>query len=318
MKKAFVLLLIALLSITACSCNGQTTDPNRTDVTQMTDTVADSTTAPSVENDPPAKPEHVTLVDGRVTTDQYVIEADEDGCYLTFFEEYQASEEDKNAAMTNSIHFDSLEDMVDCFRNNSFEPYQRITMQATFPQSEKGIQVCDFNRLYNITKPAETQVSQVSLSGQYYTFNIIEEGMFNFGWVSYTSEEGINGMKSQLYGWSVGETITRQEETTFDGVPCEIVEYYNSAETYRDIYMDIQENGVKKEILIRYLLKDNRDYPERISDIAPWQVVMFCEEDGIFYRVTIGEMLKTPSYEWLSSFGLTPYVPASDGNMATE
>ena len=72
MKKAFVLLLIALLSITACSCNGQTADPNGTDATQMTDTVADSTTAPSVENDPPAKPEHVTLVDGRVTTDQYV------------------------------------------------------------------------------------------------------------------------------------------------------------------------------------------------------------------------------------------------------
>ena len=312
MKKTLILVLIVVTVITTCSCNGQTAAPNVTDGTEMTDAFADSTTALSAETEPFSKPEHVTLVEGTVTTDQYVIEADENGCYMTFFEEYQASEEDKNAAMTNSIHFESMEDMVDSFRNNTFEDYERVTMQATFPKTEKGIEICNFNRLYNIAKPAETQVSQVSLSGQYYTFVISEEGMFNFGWVSYTSEEGITGIKSQVYGWSDGATITRQEKTTFDGVPCEIVEYYNRTETYRDIYMDIQENGVKKEILIRYLLKDGRDYPEKVSDIAPWQVVMFCEIDGVFYRVTIGEMLKTPSFEWLSSFGLAPYVPDAE------
>lgn len=45
---------------------------------------------------------------------------------------------------------------------------------------------------------------------------------------------------------------------------------------------------------------------------------MYCESDGSFYDVTIHEMTETPTYEWLSSFGLTPYVPRADGGLAVE
>ena len=318
MKRIITLCILAAIFISVCSCNEQWIGTNHHDTLNPGAEVTDPESQQSMDTEVTTQPEHVILVDESLMTDQYTIHASEDGCYLVFFDEYQASESDKNAAMTNSIHFESVEDMVDCFRKNSFESHQRIIMQATFPETDKGIQICNLNRLYNIAKPAETEVKQVSLSGQYYKFSIAEEGMFDFGWVAYTNEESLNAVRDQMYVWSEGATVTRREETTFDGVPCRIVEYYNSTETYRDVYIEVEKDGKKMDIVMRYLLQDHREYPEQVPDVAPWQVLMFCEDNGVFYRVTIGEMLKTPTYEWLSSFGLTPYVPASDGNMATE
>ena len=50
-------------------------------------------TASETETQPTPKPEHVTLVDGTISTDQYTLTADGAGCYVEFFEEYEAKNE---------------------------------------------------------------------------------------------------------------------------------------------------------------------------------------------------------------------------------
>ena len=200
--------------------------------------------------------------------------------------------------------------VVESFQNNVFESHERITIQAAFPKSEKGTKICDLNRLYDAIKPAETMVTKISLSGQYYDFVITQEGLFASGWIVYTSETGWQKARERTYAWTNGATITRDEESTFDGVPCRIVEYRNTTETYRDILIETEQDGKKVDMVLRYLLEDKRACPERVSDSAPWQLRIFSEDNGVFYEVVIGTMLDTPTYEWLSSFGLTPYVPA--------
>ena len=316
-KRMLCVVMVVLLMFAMASCSTQPDAPADS-TAEQTDTVFDETTASAMENQPVPKPEHVTLLEGALSTDQYTLTADGEGCYVSFFEEYVATESELKACRTGEIHFDSLADMVESFQNDRFDDDERIIMQAAFPKSEKGIKVCDLNRLYDVTKPAETVVKQVSLSGQYYDFVIAQEGMFEFGWIVYTNEKAWNTNKDQSFVRFDSGTVTCDEKSTFDGVPCRIVEYYNTTETYRDIYIEVEENGKKTDIVLRYLLEDNRAYAERVSDTAPWQLLMFCEEDGLFYNVVIGYMLQTPTYEWLSSFGLTPYVPSASDNLATE
>lgn len=313
MKKLSVLML-ALLLVALSSCRvgvASGTAPG-------TDIPAAAHTDPApVETAPPLPPEHVTLLAGTHTTDQYTLTADDEGCYVTFFEEHAATKEDMSACRVGEIYFDSMADMVDSIQNNRFEEHERITMQAAFPKTDKGIKICDLNRLYDVVKPTETRVTRIALSGQYYDFVITQEGLFESGWVVYTSEEGWQRDRDRAYNWSEGATVTRDEESTFDGMPCRIVEYKFTTETYRDIYIEVEENGKKTDIVLRYLLRDTRVAPERVSDTAPWRLQIFGEENGAMYKVVIGNLLQTPTYEWFSSFGLTPYAPDA-GDPATE
>lgn len=319
MKKIITMVLLASLCITACACSMQTSNPGVLDES-LQNSIVQGTETDSTTNEvlPIPKPEHVILLDGSITTDQYTLVADGEGCYVSFMEEYMATESELNACRSGEIHFDSIADMVDSLKNSRFEKDEQIIMQAAFPKTDKGIVVCDLNRLYDATTPEETVVQAISLSGQYYDFVIAQEEMFESGWIVYTSEKAMNQVKSRMYVWTDGATITRDENSSFDGVPCRIVEYHNTTESYRDIYIEVEQDGKKMDVVLRYLLKDERQAPERVSDTAPWQMLMFCEDDGAFYRVTIGNMLQTPTYNWISSFGLTPYIPDVANDVVAE
>ena len=281
----------------------------------QTDATPGEMTASETETQPTPKPEHVTLVDGTISTDQYTLTADGAGCYVEFFEEYEASREDKLACSVIEIYFDSMADLATGFRENKLDDYQRIILQASFPKTEKGFQICDLNHLYDAALPADAYVSSVALHGT--TYDLFVRGdLFKSGSVSYVKDWTTS--KDRMYDWSKGATVTRDEASTFDGVPCRIVEYYNSTQTYRDIFIETEKAGKTVYMVLRYLLEDQRPFPERVSDTAPWNVLMYCEDDGVLYKVSLKELTETPTYEWLASFGLTPYVPAGGGELATE
>jgi hypothetical protein len=108
-------------------------------------------------------------------------------------------------------------------------------------------------------------------------------------------------------------------QPSFDGVACEIVESNSQYEYYRDIYIDIEEEGKTVSIVLRYLIDYTKDDGRLIpSETAPARVLMFGEQNGAPFVVSLYEFTQTPTYEWLSSFGLTPYVPSADSDLPTE
>ncbi len=315
MKKRIVcMMMVLVLILTAISCSTQPDVPAESTAAQ-TDAISGETTPVEIETQSIPKPEHVTLIDGTLSTDQYTLTADGVGCYIEFFEEYEASEEDKLACQIGEIYFDSMADLATGFRESKLDEYRSIVLQAAFTKTEKGYQICDLNHLYDAALPEGAYVSSVALHSTTYDFFVRGE-LFKSGWISYVDDWTTS--KDRMYDWSKGATITRDEEPTFDGVPCRIVEYYNSAETYRDIFIETEQNGKTVYMVLRYLLEDQRPFPERVSDTAPWNVRMYCEDNGVFYEVSLKELTETPTYEWLAAFGLTPYVPAASGDPVTE
>ena len=250
-----------------------------------------------------------------IQTDAYSITESDGALYLNFSDAYLATKEQINNCQLGELQFDSLEDMRQSFLRNEFESTEYVIMQSAFKKTDEGIRLCDMNALWDAQKPASTQVSFVSLLGEYYDHHLREDGMFSFGWIHYTSEQQRESLKERdyiQYNRSY-RTVTRKETAEFDGVPCEIVESNSEYEYYRDIFVDIEEEGKTVSIVLRYLIDyTNDDGRLSPSETAPARVLMYGEQNGVSFVVSLYEFSQTPSFEWLSSFGLTPYTPSAD------
>ncbi len=310
-KSKIVFFLCCFLSILTISCNTRRDILEQEslfdETEELTCVISEETTAIEIETVPP--------IDWNISTERYRMKEIDGKCYIVFMDEYMASDEDRKACQLIEIYFDSMEDMVQAFVNNNLTPDRELIVQARFPKTENGIALWRTDRLYNVTLPDGVEVSSMALHGETYDYFVKGE-MIKSGWVSCIEDWTLD--KARMYDWSKGATVTREEESTFDGVPCRIVEYYNSAETYRDIFIETEQNGKMVYMVLRYLLEDKRPFPERVSNTAPWTVKIFCEDNGVYYFVSLKELTETPTYEWLSSFGLTPYVPAASSNLTTE
>lgn len=321
MKSKFFLsavaFLIVIVLLTSCDRtpehpSHETADPQTQEqtVTPSETPAADETTAEAVTE---AQKPFVWDVD----TDHYTIRNSNGLCFITFKEGYIVTDSEKQSCQNMEIYFNSMQDMVQSFAGNQLTQAQATVIQASFPSAADGYTLWNTEALYDARTPDGVTVSSVALHGQYYDL-FLESDVFSYASISYNTEEYIQWSKDLLYVWSEGMTIISEEDSTFDGVPCRIVEYKGKVVTYRDIFIETEVDGLKTDTVIRYRLEDLGEQPERVSATAPWRVLMYCENNGSFYDVTIHEMTETPTYEWLSSFGLTPYVPCADGGLAVE
>lgn len=321
MKNRFIIFGTALLLVIALSVScafapehpsHDTSDLQAPEQTALSpDSSAADETAAEAETDAP-KP-----FSWDMDTDRYTVQSNNGLCSITFKEGYIATDSEKQSCQSTEIYFDSVQHMVQSFAEDQLTRAQAAVIQASFPSTADGYTLWSTEALYDAQTPNGVTVSSVALHGQYYDL-FLESDLFASASISYNTEEYIQWSKDLLYVWSEGMTVTGEEDSTFDGVPCRVVEYKGNVVTYRDIFIETEVNGVKTDTVIRYRLEDLGDQPERVSETAPWRVLMYCEDNGSFYDVTIHEMTETPTYEWLSSLGLTPYVPSADGSSSVE
>ena len=292
-------------------------EPPPIDTPTPSDTAEQPTDTTPVTEDGTETTDTPRPFDWNIDTDRYTIQNIDGVCYMTFKAGFVATDSDKQNCQSREIYFDSVKDMVDAFTKDTLTSAQMIVVQSAFPSTDRGYALWSTEALFDACTPDGIAVHSMALHGEYYDFFLMGEGILR-GTVSYNTEKYIQWSKDLLYDWSEGATVTKQEISSLDGVPCEILEYKNSTETYRDIIIETEADGKKVDMVIRYLLEDERKHPERVSDTHPWSVLIYGEEHGNHYSITLDELTVTPTYEWLSSFGLTPYVPSAERDLPTE
>ena len=292
-------------------------EPPPIDTPTPSDTAEQPTDTTPVTEDGTETTDTPRPFDWNIDTDRYTIQNIDGVCYMTFKAGFVATDSDKQNCQSMEIYFDSVKDMVDAFTKDTLTSAQMIVVQSAFPSTDRGYALWSTEALFDACTPDGIAVHSMALHGEYYDFFLMGEGILR-GTVSYNTEKYIQWSKDLLYDWSEGATVTKQEISSLDGVPCEILEYKNSTETYRDIIIETEADGKKVDMVIRYLLEDERKHPERVSDTHPWSVLIYGEEHGNHYSITLDELTVTPTYEWLSSFGLTPYVPSAERDLPTE
>ena len=314
-KFTFFFITLLLICILLCSCA-------ELPYTEKNDLTNQGTECSDVTNEKENHPnQNIQAYNWNILTDAYSLIENNGEFHLVFHDTHRATEEQINACYLADVYFDSFEDMRRSFVHNDFTEQEQIVMQASFQRDAQGIRLCNLNELWDAQKPATTQITRIGLTGEYYDIYITEEGVFNFGWICYSSENNVNKLKERDYIKydSSYRTVTRQETTTFDGVPCEIVESNSQYEYYRDIYIDIKDVEKNISMVVRYLLNYTKGDGKKIpSETAPAYVLMYGEQNGVHFHIGLYEFSESPTYEWLSSFGLTPYVPSANDNLATE
>ncbi len=319
-KIVFLSLVFLLIFLVACSSSADTGTSTTNETTQLADDVdtaitdntnetPDDTTTSATDTVDTSSPETETLPlpNGSFSTDAYTVSQVSGQYYLNFKDGYKASAEDIKGCEQANITFDSLADMKSKLQNGTLSTSEQIIMQAAFPKDENGILMCDLANLYEPVLPDGVSYSKVSWSGGAELSFAFNGGTFLWAkestYRARLQSEFVNAPNTTNY------TITSDQEGTYDGHPCRWIELTRTnGLSFRIACIEITVDGHSVYAVLNFSAADDTGTaPE-----APFTGTIMTELNGQYIIITIANPATAPTVEWLSSFGITPYVDNAD------
>lgn len=329
--KRIPLLSIAILlamCLAACALPGASTDNSESSaptatVVESTGTEAGTGTGTNTAVTPPP--------DGSFTTDRLAV-TEKGGVYYMNFVNGNAPDKSAGNSQLGEILFDSVDAFYDAARGA--DSSHENTIKTIFSRTESGILTVDTARLYRPTLPADVAQSyRVSWRGSEYGYYISSQAgskqMLDLtctdiaGYRVIHPEPTANpfGQHSrymdEMMAMTSDENATRERtEGTFDGVPCESVTSTFRTASSRLTRLTVQDGDRTVTIFLHYLLSVDESQAQsgtRVSDTMPDSVFMRWSTEKDAFTVSIYNVEKVPTLEWLLSIDLVPYNP-NQGN----
>lgn len=322
MKKSVLFVLLLLLVLTSCTAvtppvettasTGTNEIETGTESSVPVETTPETQTEISIQeemteaNTKPNEPT-VTIPNSSFSTDAYTVSQVSGQYYLNFKDGYKASAEDIKGCEQANITFDSLADMKSKLQNGNLSTSEQIIMQAAFPKDENGILMCDLTKLYEPILPDGVSYSKVSWSG-----GTAISFAFSGGTFLWAEESTYNARLQREYVHApntTNYTITSDQEGTYDGHPCRWIELTRTnGLSFRIACIEITVDGRAVYAVLNFSAADDTGTaPE-----APFTGTIMTELNGQYIIITIANPTTAPTVEWLSSFGITPYVDNAD------
>lgn len=289
------------------------------------DTPAPSDTAEQPADTPPVTEDESresVYVSGDFSTDIYDVTEEDGVCYLNFKDGNYIKEGENQYPSQElaSIDFSSMDEMYRRLKTGDLTPQQIYVVKNTFTHTEKGIVFPNVNHLLIPVLPDGCFADYVTVIDDVYSVDFhVPDHTFSGG-ASIRDEGQYRALYEKDYtnvydnDNLMNITISSGE---FDGIPCEIGDYQTKAASLRNVRFTLETGGKTLSILITYCLDSYRgNIPE--SDTHPNSIAIYCEQEGKFATVKLSDFQFAPTVEWLSSFGLTPYVPSADSDLPTE
>lgn len=172
------------------------------------------------------------------------------------------------------------------------------------------IEICDLNKLHDCTMPADMDTKYISWYGDYYAFALTGETS-EWGAIIYGDTEGYTDTFNEEYMDFLSNpnvTVTKQEQ--IEDRAATVYYGFTDIAELKDICYEIREGD--KHIFVRekYLLDADHDLMKKSSTVPSSIDVWGTDGDEYFYG-SFFHLSERPSVEWLSEFGLTPYVDSS-------
>ena len=315
-----IILSVAILSLVLSACAvpkepSSQTEPSPAGTSAKAETFLEDTATQT-------EPETEASVEAEIlcSNEKYTISLTGEKCYINFANGNNASPSE-GYSQVGSIDFSSLSEMKQAFLQNNLTEQQIQTLRTAFASysygNENGIEICNLTSLYHAVYPQEIQASKVTLVGENYYFSTFDSADFSSTVThvpTQTKYEQYYASKFNIAETSPYVTITNQADGLFDGINCKIIEYEypNSGAKCRDHIFDIDNHGISYHVNVRYRLKSPSAVNWRESETLPSEVWMFWQQDGQYFFIEIDDLNIEPTVEWLTSFGVTPYVDNSD------
>ena len=312
MKKHLLTIIVILCACALLgSCTpqppmGETEAPMEVDTSPVTDTPADAETDPMTQSRP----------DGSYSTARYDV-TDVEGCaYINFKDgnELTAEERENPACQIGYVSFLSAEEMYDAFRNDKLTDDQVVVIKNAFTQTERGIAVPNMATLQVPVLPQGLEPVGVGVTDDSYTYSVRAEGSdmgCGIKWMSKSLYEALYRKDYSDYFDKNDFYILSTETESYDGVSCEAVTYQTAATTLKDVRFIIEDETRKLSILLSFVLEDTSDYLPT-SETVPYSVTVYCEQKDVYARVYLYNLEEAPLLDWLTSFGMTDFIPSAD------
>lgn len=226
---------------------------------------------------------------------------EKDGVYGLRFHSPKSTSSSGNiqySEVAPSFTFASPGHMKERILAGNFTKLQLDTLKELHRNSDGYLTIFNLQELYDAVLPAGLQYNEVSwFGGEGYSFRWDKDGMV--GTVRVDTESAIKKELDSFYVENGRATII-SKNTIQDRNATEICYVGPYGDKLKDIIYTYNENGKDITILEWYELS--------VSDTIPSSISIAGTVDGVYYYVYISGFSERPSYEWITSFGLKPYV----------
>lgn len=200
------------------------------------------------------------------------------------------------AEMAVAVEFTSITEMKQAIEPGHFSEYELDIIQSKFEKNSRGeIKICNTDKLYDVTLPDDVETRVIEWFGDSYIFLIGENCSLNFtdqsGYDECAKQNNIESGKSKIISVETIEDRNARVVT---------YESYLSATPRKMVTYSVASGGKTITVAERYNLNE--------SDTVPFSINFWGNCDGAYFTGYIYELTERPSFEWVTSFGLTPYV----------
>ena len=242
-----------------------------------------------------------------LSNEQYSIMESNGEHYFDFKGDVDLSAESgqTSAAIPGSggIAFKSVKAMRDRLVNGGFSRQQISDMKYFARTSAGDIAVCNVNALWDVVLPKELSLEWVKWYGLTYNFRLLGDDLE--GTLYITSENDYKLMQKRR---TLEETNNRKI-TSVETEPernATVITFESSvASSGKQIEYGYEDNGFTITV---YEIYYEDYYDDHRSEKVPFIITVMGEGNGIYYYWSIGGFTERPSYEWIKSIGVTPYV----------
>lgn len=202
-------------------------------------------------------------------------------------------------AGSSGVNFGSVKAMRDRIVNGGFSAATLSGMAGWAKTTDGDVAVCNVNALWDAYLPQDLELAHVNWSGQTYAFVLQSDDLE--GRLCLTTESGYKRMQEILI---IDKESNNLKFTSVEQVAerdATVITYESSvASSGKQIRYTYEENGFTVTILEDYFFDQ--------SETVPFVVTGMAEGNGIYYYWDVGGFTERPSYEWIKSIGLKPYV----------
>lgn len=238
-----------------------------------------------------------------LSNDKYAIRQNGDNFYLEFHDDsYEDEYKGQNSGSdwskpATAIGFPSVAKMKQTIEEGSFTAVQLRDMQNLIRIGGGKVEVCDLNNLYDAALPEGVNLDSINWYGK--TYNLYfsaDQAMTNYGVIKLVTKEYVE-KQIKMMDKSTEAIISRTVDPQTGGT---VICY--------------ELNGLKKQILYSYTEGGNTVtvqemyYEEENGMEIPHRIDICGNYGDQYFDCYIYGLKERPSYEWIKSFGLVPYV----------
>lgn len=238
-----------------------------------------------------------------VSNSNYVILEVSDGkCLMNFRNpSYFSSDDMQGNQIPPSFVYSSLADMKEVIEKGDFSAKQQEDIQKFFKKQGDSVLVCNTSSLSDARLPEGITSSTIHWYGESYSIDFGDGTVY--GCVTITDKNGVDWEESS---WgnrtATNKAISIISEETDEERNASVIVFdaVTVGERWKEIRYNYSAGDTNMVILERYLCHE--------SETVPQAIYLWGHSNGEYFTVYIYGIEERPSYKWLTSFGLKPYV----------